>query len=625
MDFYKKNLQALSEVNAPLCAQLYSVSSNQKYEVYVDEKDPININLYDKENDYIFYDAQPLAEITKQYEEMFQEYARHPFLWFFGISNGLLIKMFLNLGKTIFVFEPELELLYIAFNLFDLSDEIRTKRLQIFLTKEFHFNIANDITDKGDVKVFLKTYSLEPTHKYYDSFYFEDLQFINKTMIEAIRNTITKEGNAANDSLIGLDHHLKHIPQMVASYPLKDIKKNTENAIIVSTGPSLAKQLPLLKEYQDYVTILCIDASLPILQKEKIAPDFVFSLERVEETARFYENLDRELLKDTIFMPTSIVHPKTLENIGDMKKAISMRPFGYTYAFNMPKWGYIGIGMSAANMAFDFAYILKFKNIVLIGQDLAFAPDGKTHSKGAIYGEKEEQYEQDTLMIKGYYGDEVKTSKWWHIFLSTFIHDIPKVKEDGMNVYNCTEGGAYIDGAIHIPFKDFLIENTKEKKQPIEAESIPQAKQLHYLKRVKKIITLYTQRLEWIKSEVENTFLNVMKTIEMLEQYNDENRLEEIEFDQLAAVIGTIDKIKDIYENDKVLRKFGNITNPYIVNAELELAVIMVRPSDTEIEKKKKMIDWIYEHKSWLFFLAGAIENVIYLMQENYKEIYKNM
>jgi hypothetical protein len=34
------------------------------------------------------------------------------------------------------------------------------------------------------------------------------------------------------------------------------------------------------------------------------------------------------------------------------------------------------------------------------------------------------------------------------------------------------------------------------------------------------------------------------------------------------------------------------------------------------------MIDWIYEHKSWLFFLAGAIENILFILENNYKDIY---
>jgi hypothetical protein len=364
---------------------------------------------------------------------------------------------------------------------------------------------------------------------------------------------------------------------------------------------------------------------LPILQKEKIKPDLVFSLERVEPTAKFYENLDREFLKDTIFMPTSIVHPKTLENIGDMKKCISMRPFGYNMAFRLKDWGYIGLGMSAANMAFDFAYVSKVENIVFIGQDLSFAPDGKTHSKGAVYGEKEEQYEKDTMYIKGYYGDEVKTSKWWYMFLTTFVRDIPKVKEDGINVYNCTEGGAYIDGAEHIPFKEFLEKIEKKKKDTIECSKVSKEKQERLLKRRKLQIELYIKHLKCIKQKVEDTFLSIMEKIETLEKLNREDDLEKIDFDELAATINKIDKIKDIYEEDKVLKKVTNITNPFIVNAELELATILVRPSDTEIEKKVKMIDWIYEHKSWMFFLAGAIENIIHIYEKNYEEIYKNL
>jgi len=626
MNFYDKNLEALMQVNPTLGSRLFAISENIRFDVFVDPKDPLNVNLYDKKNDFVFFPAKPIDEVTRQYENSVKQFGRHPFLWIFGISNGLLVKMLCNLGKTVFLFEPDIELLYIALNLLDFSEEIKAKRLQLHTSGSVDFHLVNDICANGELKVFLKTYELLPAHPYYEKFYSEEMVRINRLFTDGIRNIITKEGNDANDSLIGLNHQLKHIPRMVASYPLQQLKekRNTDHAVIVSTGPSLAKQLPLLKKYQDFVTILSIDASLPILQQHGIRPDFVFSLERVEPTAKFYENLDREFLKETIFMPTSIVHPKTLENIGNMRLAITMRPFGYNVAFRLKEWGYIGLGMSAANMAFDFAYLCRFPNIVLIGQDLAFAPDGKTHSKGAVYGEKEEQYEKETLYIPGYYGEEVKTSKWWHMFLTTFIRDIPKVKEDGIQVFNCTEGGAYIDGAEHIPFKEFLKRvETEKRKSAIECQSVPEARQRHLLKRSKKLIGLYIQRLEWIKGEVEKVFLDLMEQIETLENLNEKQRLELIDFDKLAATISKIDSVKDLYEEDKVLKKFTNITNPFIVNAELELGRIMVRPSDTEIEKKAKMIDWIYEHKSWLFFLAGAIENIIHILQTNYEEVYK--
>ncbi len=625
MQFYEKNLQALITKNPQLEAKLYAISTNLRYEVFADPNDALNVNIVDNVHKYVLHQGKPVDEVTKQYEELFEKYGRYPLLFVYGVDNGLLVKMFLNLDKTIYLFEPELELLYIALNLFDFSEAIENERLKIFHTKSFLFNDLYQTLMDPNYKVFLKTFELIVTNEYYFQFFSEDILRVNRDVVEQIKHIITAEGNDAIDSLIGLDHHLKHIPKMLRSYKLHDVAKakNSKTAVIVSTGPSLAKQLPLLKEYAPYITILCIDASLPILQKEGIAPDFVFSLERVEATAKFYEELDKDLLQDTIFMPTSIVHPKLLENIEGMRQAISMRPFGYTHMFQLSKWGYMGIGMSAANMAFEFAFMSGYENIVLIGQDLAFGDDGTTHAKGALYGEVEEGYKKSVEYVPGYYGGEVKTSRVWKLFLNFFKKDIQVAKEKGLRVYNCTEGGAYIDGAEHIPFQEYLItvDRTKRKNR-IDLQVESEQKIEYLLKRSKKLIKLYVKRLECVKKRVEDVFLEVMKTIEYLEELNAKEHLDKLDTQKLSDVISKIDEIKDLYENDRALRKFGNITNPYIVNAELELAKIMVRQSDKDIEKQVKMIDWIYEHKSWLFFLAGAIDNILETMQKHYSQIY---
>ena len=328
-------------------------------------------------------------------------------------------------------------------------------------------------------------------------------------------------------------------------------------------------------------------------------------------------------MKDTIFSPTSISHPKLLENIDGMKQSIYMRPFGYTKMYRLTPWGYAGIGMSAANMAFDFAILSEYQHIAFIGQDLAFGADGTTHSKGAIYGEKEEQY-KDIIEIDGYYGGKVKTTPIWNQFLHYLKSNMhTALNEKKLNVYNCTEGGAYIDGAEHIPFKEFLERvDTTKKKSLIKVEKVSEEKSDYYIRRVKKVLCLYLERLRFIKKRIEEVFLEVMAVIEELEQLNRDKDLEKIDFDKLAAVISKIDSIKEIYETDKAIKNFSNILNPFIVNAELELARIMVSNSDKDIDKKVKMIDWIYEHKSWLFFLAGAIENIIAVIERNYNEVY---
>jgi len=624
---FDDNISALMRVNPVLAAQIMMIDTNKRFEVFVDEMDPANINIYDKELEVPLYKDIPIKEIENSYDSFIKRYGRYPIVFIYGIGNGILLKMLLETKSIVkcYLFEPSLELIYVAFNLVDFSREILEKKLNIYWEKILDYQAFESICKNPDTKVFLKTYDLQIPIDYYLVHYKENIIKINNSMIEHIRNTITGEGNDAIDSLIGLDHHLQNMPKMVRSYMFQSLieNKNTEYAVIVSTGPSLAKQLPLLKKYSDYITILCIDASLPILQKEGIVPDIVFSLERVEATAKFFENLDRELLKDTIFSPTSISHPKLLKNIDGMKQSIYMRPFGYTKMYHLLPWGYAGLGLSAANMAFDFAILSEYQHIAFIGQDLAFGEDGTTHSKGAIYGEKEEQY---TAMVEvdGYYGKKVKTSPVWLLFLHYFKANMYNaIKEKELNVYNCTEGGAYIDGAKHIPFKEFL-ENvdTTKKKSVIRVEKVSQEKIDHYMRRIKKIVCLHLERLRLVKKRIEEVFLEVMAVIEELEQLNRDKDLEKIDFDKLATTISKIDTIKDIYETDKVVKKFTNITNPFIVNAELELARIMVSSSDKEIDKKVKMIDWIYEHKSWLFFLAGALDNIITIMERNYNEIY---
>jgi len=599
MDNFEKNIQALNDKE--LVSYLKNIKTNKQFEIIIKD-DPIDINIYDKINDYIFYSTYPLEEITSQYENILKAKTKYPFFGIYGISNGLLIKMLLKQQRYILVIEPNIELLYIALNLFDFSQELKDGYLKIIYEPLINKSLISYLS-KGDLKPFLRIYDLEVSNDYYFKFYNENIISTNRHITSTIEHIIKSEGNNAIDSLIGLKHHLHNIPQLLQSFTLKSVatNKNTNTAIIVSTGPSLTKQLPLLKKYQDYVTILCIDASLPILQQENIKPDLVFSLERVEATSEFFKNIDKDFLKDTIFIPTSVSHPKTIEYLNDTKLCISLRPFEYIIMFRLDKWGYIGIGMSAANMAFDFAIGSAFENIIFIGQDLAFSKEGNTHAKGALYGEKENQYYKETITLKGYYGDKVISTPVWDMFLS-FLEENALLKSKGLNVYNCTEGGVYIDGMIHKPFKEVLQTLPKIKKSPIQAKKCLN-KQIHYLNRSKKLIKLYIKKLSCIKKQIEKIFIELVDLLETTPTQK-----------ELTHISVKIDEIKEILNTDKTMQNFRAIINPYIVNVELELADIMVHTANDELLKK-----WVVAHKKWLFFLAGILENIIFILQNETK------
>ena len=607
---FENNIKALFEKNPQLAANIFG-SQNKNFEVIQQGDDNINLNIIDIKNNYPIYETNPLKEIEEKQKEL-KKYERYPGLYFFGIGNGILIKLlFTNpTHQQIIVFEPNVEILYIALHIVDFSKEILNDKLKIYIPQEMSYAKALNVFLNPDIKLFVRTYELIIYSNYYEHFYSKEIIELNQLLIRAIKQIITNYGNDTIDTLIGIEHQIKNIPQMLKNPYYKQLinKKNSELAIIVATGPSLTKQLPLLKEIQEYVTIISVDASMPILEKAGIVPDFVTSLERVEATAKFFENTSKNFQEKIIKVHASLQHEKVLNN-SHGNKILVMRPYSYNKFLGLHKYGYLGIGMSAANMAYELAYSLKFQKIILIGQDLAYAKKGTSHADGHVYGENEIKFKETDEYVTAYGGDEViRTSRTWNMFRNFFEKDIEYTTKEGIETINATEGGARIHGTIEMPFKE-VIKNylPKNKKKAIKLK-IATEKSINkdLLKAHKKIIDMYNFGTK-IQSQIEKLFLKVAKECKLLEELNEKKQLEKIDYNKLLKLSAQIDKLKTKIETKKFTSLYGDNIQSYLVNKELDLAKIIVRPSNTEIDKQVKLIDWIMNHKEWLFMLAGSI------------------
>jgi hypothetical protein len=628
---YEKNLKALFEKNPELATKLFAIKTYKNFEVIQQGNDSINLNIIDMEKNYPIYKTQPLEEIQKKQQLFKEKYVRYPVLFFYGLGNGIFIKLlFANpTHKKIYVIEPNLEIIYIALHIVDLSDEILNEQLEILISEELTYSKALDIFTHKDVQVFAKTFELHIYSDYYEKFYSKSIIETNKLLIRAIKQTVANFGNDTIDTLIGIEHHINNLPIMLTNPHFSQLKnkKNSDVAIIVSTGPSLAKQLPLLKKIQNYVTIISVDASLPILAKHNIKPDFATSLERVQLTSEFFKNTPKKFQKDIIMLHASLQHKDVLKYSNGIK-ILPMRPFRYTKYFGMHKYGYLGIGMSAANMAYELAYFMGYKTIVLIGQDLAYSENGQSHSNGHVLGEKEVQFKESDEFVTKYGGKgTIRTTKVWNMFRNFFEKDIEHANKENILTINATEGGARIHGAIEMPFSEVInkyIDTSKEKKSIKLRTLSEQTVNNLLLKAHKKIATMieYGQK---VQLKIEKVFLKVAEECENLEKLKNENKLEKINFDKLVKLSNKIDKIKDIIETKKLSIMFGETIQSYLVNKELDLAKIMVRPSNTELEKKAKLIEWVMQHKEWLFMLAGSINAQIITVKRASKHIEKEL
>ncbi|EGT2948628.1 motility associated factor glycosyltransferase family protein, partial [Campylobacter coli] len=392
------------------------------------------------------------------------KYLLYPVLYFYGFGNGILFKALLQNKnhQHIVVFEKDIEIIWIMFHILDFSSELQSARLMVLQTSSLDIEFFSNFCSSKPFFQFSRIYFLELMSHYYERFH-EDVLGLNKKLAENFKNSIVSHGNDPLDALQGIEQFVYNLPQMITHPSYKELlskrKGISDTAIIVSTGPSLTKQLPLLKKYASKATIFCADSSYPILAKHNIKPDYVCMLERDEIVAECFNNDFGEFDKDILFIVKSVTHPHTIKYLQKNNRAFILVS---TYAsfinyLKLDDFGYFNMGFSVAHMNFLLTIHLKYKNIILIGQDLAYAKDGQTHSQGFIHANLHNgDYERDLdkFSTTAYGGNgKVQSSEIWTLFRHNFEKDIVNIKMNyHITTYNCTEGGARIEGTIEKPF-----------------------------------------------------------------------------------------------------------------------------------------------------------------------------
>ncbi|EOI5457203.1 motility associated factor glycosyltransferase family protein, partial [Campylobacter jejuni] len=418
---FNKNLKALSgfEYNN-LRKKLEDLKELREF-TFTQGKDNLDINIIKKRNLKKMY-QDPIKELEKNLE-YFKDFARYPVLFFYGFGNGILYKILLQNQalKRIIIFEKELELIFLALNFIDFSKDLSLGRLIIL----HHDDINLPKMDKvfrliGDL--FYRSYSLHIANDFYEH-YKEDILKLNKLNMQTIKNHNLMHGNDPKDAMQGIEQFVYNLPQMITHPSYKELlskRKNlSDTAIIVSTGPSLTKQLPLLKKYASKATIFCADSSYPILAKHGIKPDYVCMLERTELTAEFFNHDFGEFDKDIVFICAGVVHPKAIEYLKgrNRKYLIIPRYLYFPIYIKLKYFDFLYNTPSVAHMSYFLSVLLNHKNIIFIGQDLAYAENGNSHPDDYQNSANYESQMYEHILTEAYGGKkEIKTHEFWIFF-----------------------------------------------------------------------------------------------------------------------------------------------------------------------------------------------------------------
>ncbi|EFP2985751.1 motility associated factor glycosyltransferase family protein, partial [Campylobacter jejuni] len=462
MTILEKNIQALlSGVNEPLGNKLLNFIQNKTCSRFnIDE----NLNIYDKTHNVFMYENLE-EELNFFYQSILEKTHRYPFVCIYGIGNALLIKNLAKHYKHLFVFESEIELFILALSTIDLSEELCSGKIYLVDIKEERVDIQLLILfDMKDMFEYLSLYEMFTNNSFYKQFQQDDWYKANtlceKNIEVVIRNLI---GNF-QIALPTYSHLLQNIPSMLESIPFQRIlserKNKFDNAVVVSAGPSLSKQLSLLKAYQDKAVIFCADGALSMLEKEGITPDYVTNLDYSDWPIKFFQNKEN---KTSLNVLSCATHPSLVHFLDN--KSVVLRDDPLYQRFNLNDFGYIDTGTHVSHFSYTLALVLGFKNIIMIGQDLAFDEEGNSHSKGFSYGEKYEGGANiDKFKIPAYAGKgEVLTHIAWNDYRIKLEY-LFACNDQKAKFYNATEGGARINFTEELSFKECCAKLlTKEK------------------------------------------------------------------------------------------------------------------------------------------------------------------
>ncbi|EKQ0670276.1 motility associated factor glycosyltransferase family protein [Campylobacter jejuni] len=608
---FLKNTQALFEVDQILAYKLRALEKN-------DFKILQNENGMNFTKDDVSLYKNPNQEFLENLTLFKNKYKKYPVLFFYGFGNGMFYKALCENKnhKYIIVFEDELEILALALHLFDFSKELKNEKLILFHTPNITTAQLTTLFMYEYIQKSVKIFNLFVHSDFYLKFYAHQIQELNKKLIENIRFIVLAKGNDPYDSIIGIKHMLNNLPKLlnhgIFQNFLKERKQKVKNAIIVSTGPSLTKQLPLLKKYANKATIFCADSAYPILAKHDIKPDYVCMLERDDIVSKCFDNDFKEFDKGILFILASVVHKEVIEFLerNNREYMLAHRPLHFAVSLNLKEFGYIGVGASVANMAYELAASLRHENIILIGQDLAYAEDGSSHPSEHIYGNKGEEIRGEVYTLA--YGGEkqVRTQLTWNLFRQAFEKDIFWAKEKlKINTYNCTQGGARIEGTIEKPFKEVCETLLKEDlEKPFDKPKILENNEI-------KNKFLQTQKL-------------LIKNVEQSEKFikKCQNELKKLDFELGKSQLNlqTLIKIKQnllfFFKEFKRLKLFNELTQAIYYHNECEIMHYEVL---NDLEQNEKIKDFLTSQKTWWLQSFEYLNTQNQIIKEALKK-YKN-
>jgi hypothetical protein len=279
---------------------------------------------------------------------------------------------------------------------------------------------------------------------------------------------------------------LKNLPQIARSPSLANLKDAFKDKplVIVSPGPSLDKNIDQLKALKGKAIILAAVQSAKALSDHGITADLMMVIDP-KDFSYVLEGADINGVEALIAGVTC--HERFVQQ--PFKQAIFCNTNNELDAWITEVFGDTAIyggGGSVSVSALRLALFTGANPIALVGQDLALT-NGKVYSSNSVLGGVDVEVDEKTgsfayknctndflrtgqeqgedrqharmkaFQLPGYYGGMVTTRPDFFVFHHEFVGIARDLSERAspVKLYNCTEGGAFIEGYKHQSLQDW--------------------------------------------------------------------------------------------------------------------------------------------------------------------------
>ncbi len=394
-----------------------------------------------------------------------------------GMGLGYLLSELLkkkDKSHKILVIEPSLWMLYQAFERFDFAEALRDKTLFLASALEDVSYLLTSI----DATFILESYTLSIEEyainkpKIYNP-YVEQTAAIANQMRCNTGTVMTAGAIIADNDIANLPYVIQHrgVNELTGLFKGKP-------AVMVCTGPSLKKNIHLLRDYQDKVVIVAVAQALRVLLAYDIRPDFLTTVDFGEVNMVHLRGL---MDSDVPLICLNKTYAPLLHSYQGPRFIVASPNPGYDDKAHgiLGNKGALDSGGSVAHMNFSACMLMGCDPIIIIGQDLALT-GGESHFAQADAGGNVEVDKESGIInwkvrdqrchlkdvgggthgmgfkyqVEGYFGPAVLTNVGLASFWTVFERMFQAIKDRA--IINSTQGGARIRGAHQMSLRRAL-------------------------------------------------------------------------------------------------------------------------------------------------------------------------